>query len=249
MLWPDLSQRDRQPELMDQPGLDPHEHRSALAALARVNRLSRTAETIWPSIRRFARSRSEPDRPVHILDVACGGGDVALSLHHLARRASVPVTITGVDLSETALAIASENARRENASITYRRMDVLRDPFPTDCDVVTCSLFLHHLEEDEAIALFRRAASTARMILASDLDRGRPAYLVTWFGTRMLSRSRMVHVDGPLSVRAAFTPDEMIALAERAGLRDIHVRPTWPWRWLLRWQHPDFSFRDLRDDG
>ena len=39
-----LDRRDRVPELMDGPGLDPAEHRAALAALARINRLTSYSE-------------------------------------------------------------------------------------------------------------------------------------------------------------------------------------------------------------
>ena len=51
-----LDRRDRVPELMDWPGLDPAEHRAALTALARINRLSLSAEILWPPIRELSSS-------------------------------------------------------------------------------------------------------------------------------------------------------------------------------------------------
>jgi hypothetical protein len=36
-----LDNRDRQPEVMDQPGLDPREHAKALTGLRRINTISR----------------------------------------------------------------------------------------------------------------------------------------------------------------------------------------------------------------
>ena len=50
-----LARRDRQPELMDDPALDPAEHRVALAALARINRISRSAGILWPAVKELAR--------------------------------------------------------------------------------------------------------------------------------------------------------------------------------------------------
>ncbi|MBX9582367.1 MAG: hypothetical protein K2X87_18855, partial [Gemmataceae bacterium] len=84
--FPSLARRERIPERMDDPGLDPAEHRRALAALARINRWSRSAAVIWRPIRDFARSAG---RPVRVLDVATGGGDVPKALAEKARRAGL----------------------------------------------------------------------------------------------------------------------------------------------------------------
>ena len=54
-------------------------------------------------------------------------------------------------------------------------------------------------------------------------------------GSRLLTRSPIVHVDGPLSVRAAFTVAEARQLAERAGLSGATIRRHWPQRFLLSW--------------
>src|SRR5262245_61489219 len=45
-----LTQRNLQPEVMDQPGLDPVEHERALRALVRINLLSNTAGILWGPI-------------------------------------------------------------------------------------------------------------------------------------------------------------------------------------------------------
>lgn len=49
----------------------------------------------------------------------------------------------------------------------------------------------------------------------------------------VLSRSKVVHFDGPQSVRAAFTLPEIRSLATRAGLQDIELRTSWPCRFVL----------------
>ena len=45
------------------------------------------------------------------------------------------------------------------------------------------------------------------------------AILLALAGCHLLSGSRIVHIDGPISVAAAFTPGEALSLAERAGLQ------------------------------
>ncbi len=74
-----LGTRNRQPELMDQPGLDESLHGHALQSLSRINWISRTSAMIWKPIQKLA-CESAGKRSLRILDVACGGGDVAVGL-------------------------------------------------------------------------------------------------------------------------------------------------------------------------
>ena len=76
--------RCRSPELMDQPGLGFREHARALQGLRRINRLSRTASILWPQIARLARIRGDTGDPLHLLDVATGGGDTPIALKQRA---------------------------------------------------------------------------------------------------------------------------------------------------------------------
>src|SRR4051812_15913396 len=94
---PSLVRRERIPELMDDPGLDPAEHRLALAGLARINRISRSAAILRPHIRQLARAFA--GRPVRILDIATGSGDVPLSLVRWATWAGVRLEAAGCDVS------------------------------------------------------------------------------------------------------------------------------------------------------
>ncbi|HEY8505927.1 MAG TPA: methyltransferase domain-containing protein [Gemmataceae bacterium] len=236
--FPDLRRRRREPEVMDHPGLDEARHRGALRGLGRINRVSGTAGSLWPHVRDLAR-RLRPPRPLRLLDVACGGGDVALGLWRRAERAGVPVEVAGCDLSPAALRFAREWAAAAGASASFFPLDVCRDPLPAGYDVLTCSLFLHHLGEEEAVALLRgMRESGAALVLVSDLRRGRLGYVLAWLGARLLSRSDVVHTDATLSVRAAFTPAEARELAGRAGLSGATLRPAWPQRFLLKWERP-----------
>jgi hypothetical protein len=102
-----------------------------------------------------------------------------------------------------------------------------------------CTLFLHHLVQEDAEQLLRRMAKAARRcVLVDDLVRGRTGYFLAWAGARLLTSSRIVHVDGPLSVRSAFTLPEVRALAEKAGLHGARFRRHWPQRFLLSWRKP-----------
>lgn len=226
-----LSHRAVVPELMDDPGLDPAEHHRALNGLARINRWSRSTTILWPVLREVANRIS--GRPVRALDVATGAGDVPVGLWKRAKAAGVSVEIEACDVSPTALSHALVSAG--GAAVRFFRHDVLADPLPGGFDLVTCSLFLHHLSEPDAVTVLRRMKEAGTAVAVNDLSRSRSGYLLVWAACRLLTRSPVVHFDGPVSVRAAFTPREALALAERAGLSGSQVEPRWPCRLLLTW--------------
>ncbi len=231
---PALAQRDRQPELMDQPGLDKQEHAYALRGLRRVNWISGSAAIFWPTIRRLAETE---DRTIRVLDIATGGGDVALEIYRRAKKSKLPIEVAGCDISETSIALSIERAEQFGADIRYFQADALGDSLPDEFDVVMNSLFMHHLDEDDAETLLRRmAAATRKLVLVNDLIRSPAGYLLAYFGTRLLTRSYIVHTDGPLSVKAAFTTDEILALASDAGLKNVKLTRHWPYRFLLQWE-------------
>jgi SAM-dependent methyltransferase len=231
-----LRHRVRLPELMDQPGLDRHAHVHALHSLERINRWSRSSRILWPAIRALARE--QPNRPVRLLDIATGAGDVPIRLCQLARQENIALEVAACDISDEALKHARGRAAA-GASIEFFRLDVVHESLPTGYDVLVSSLFLHHLDDGDARSLFRRMGEAAgRLILVNDLRRSVVGLLMARIGTQLLSRSHVVHVDGPISVKAAFTITEAQRLAEEAGLSNATVRSRWPCRFLLQWRRP-----------
>jgi 2-polyprenyl-3-methyl-5-hydroxy-6-metoxy-1,4-benzoquinol methylase len=230
-----LALRDMQPEIMDQPGLETAEHQNALRGLARINGICGSAGALWRPIRRLAEAKRV--RPLRVLDVGTGGGDVLIRLQRRARRAGLSITFAGADVSLTAIEYARQNAQHADEAIDFFQLDALRCPLPDNYDVIMCSLFLHHLAADQAVDLLRRMGQAANsMVLVNDLVRSRLGYLLAWLGTRVLTTSPLVRFDGPLSVRAAFTMAEARQLAQQAGLRDATISRRWPFRFLLEWR-------------
>ena len=229
-----LSKRCRRAELMDQPGLDAAEHAHALRGLARINRLSRSDAILWPAIERLART--DRSSPIRVLDVASGGGDVPIALANRARAAGLHVEVEGCDISPEAVRYARRQAEQNGLALRFFNLDILNEPIPAGYDVVTCSLFLHHLAEADARAFLRNAAgATSRLLLVNDLVRGPVGYLLAWFACRLLTRSPVVHYDGPVSVAGAFTLAEVRELAAGAGLEGVKLARHWPRRFLLSW--------------
>ena len=236
-------------ELMDDPALPAAEHHAALRALARINLVSGTAAQLARRVAAIAKQHQprsgQQHQPLEIVDLACGGGDVTVAVARRLASLGVAARVTGVDMSERALAAARRAAHAAGADrplgLEFVQRNLAEEGCPP-CDVAISSLFLHHLDDPAAGKLLASAASAARIgLVISDLVRSRLGLALAVLGTRFLARSRVARIDGPLSVRAARTPEEYRTLYEQAGLPQPAIRPSWPARVVISWMHPPSS--------
>lgn len=237
MPFPNLRHRRLEPEVMDNPSLEVHRHVRALKGLERLNRWSCSVGVVWPSIRTLAREAGL--QRLRVLDIATGGGDVPIGLWRRARREGLRLEIDACDQSLSAVEYARKRRSHAGANIRFFQKDALSGAIPPGYDVIVSSLFLHHLNEEDSLLLLRRTAQAAkRMVLVNDLIRHPAGLVLATIGSRLLSRSDVVHADAPQSVRAAYTISEIRSLARRAGLDDATITWHWPYRFLLAWKQP-----------
>jgi len=242
-----LDRRDLQPEIMDGPDVELGRHKLALAGLARVNNISRVAAGLWRPIRDLAQRLQMHE--LSVLDVASGGGDIGLALFSHAQRDGVRLHLTGYDYSHTAVEQARRRAKRQNANAEFQVRDVLTTPFERQFDVVLCTLFLHHLDEARAVLLLNGMKQSARRLLAvNDLERSRLGYVAAKLVCPIISRSDIVHLDGPQSVAAAFRISEAQALTQLAGLDGARWRRVWPFRFLVTWEPGNLAPGNLANE-
>ena len=224
---------------MDDPALLAQEHDRALAGLARLNSLARSAAILWPAVRAELQRAAAAGRSARVLDVATGSGDIPLTLGRWARREGLRAEWIGVDASAHALARAAERAAQEGISLELHQADATH-ALPASADLVISSLFLHHLSQPQAVNAIRAMSGAARSALVvSDLRRSAPGLALAWTASRMFSRSPVVHFDAVVSVRGAFNERELADLAQAAGLRGALVRRAWPQRMVLQWSPRD----------
>jgi ubiquinone/menaquinone biosynthesis C-methylase UbiE len=209
----DFSTRAEEDELMDDLSRPEPEFTAAYHELEIINRRLggiRAIERFLPAVRNAL-----------ILDVAAGACDVSEAL---SRRR--PCRIVVLDRN-------SRGLKRAVRSMPVAA-DALEPPFrDSTFDVVMASLFLHHLSNDDCIRVLRHMwRMTRRCLLVNDLHRHRLAYASIRLLTVLFSNSAMVRHDGPLSVRRAFRPHELLELALRAGI-PAHVERSFPYRLVL----------------
>jgi len=236
-----LQVRHREPEIMDQPDLDRDRLDYALGGLSRLNRWSGSAAKLWPVLRDLAMQSQRADSPtcpkpvtLRILDLATGAGDNPIRLALKARKENLSMYFAGCDVNPRSIEFASRRAQEAGADVDWLVRDVLTDELPSGYDVVMCSLFMHHLNNDQAVCLLGRMWQAAsRAVVVCDLVRSRFGLWLATAASRILTRSDVVHTDGPISVRAAYTIDEFANIVNHAGLLENRIWRRWPARFLL----------------
>lgn len=198
-------------ELMDDPACDPTRLRRTLERFTVVNRLISGWGGVYRAhIRPRARALGR-DRPLRVLDIGCGGGDVLRRVASLARADGVEVAATGIDPDERSLAVARS---RPAPGIEYRRAhsaDLVADG--RTFDVVLSNHVLHHLDGEELPALLAdSAALSSGVVLHSDIARSRTAFAAYAVGITPLAPGSLLRTDGLRSIRRSWTPDELAAL-------------------------------------
>lgn len=103
------------------------------------------------------------------LDVGCGGGDVTLDL---ARRVAPSGQVLGVDLDETKLHLARQEAEAAGVpNAAYRLLDVRTDDAGEAFDVVYARFLLSHLADPaRAIGAFGRHLRPGGLVVVEDVD-------------------------------------------------------------------------------
>jgi 2-polyprenyl-3-methyl-5-hydroxy-6-metoxy-1,4-benzoquinol methylase len=217
---------------MDDPGLDAVRHAHALQGLARLNAASFGAKYLWDEIVKVAKT-SSTDK-LRLLEIASGGGDILLELIKRSEQAGLKLEITGSDFSPMAVAVAQQKFSSINSKVNFIAIDALNDQFPSNFDIVSTSLFTHHLDSSQVALLLRKMYDAAtRCVVISDLERSRLNWALVWIATRVLTRSDVVHYDGPVSVRASYTAEEFLQLATAAGLENASVKRVFPCRFMF----------------
>jgi SAM-dependent methyltransferase len=218
---------------MDRSDNAPSDLESALDDIRLVNRFLRGSGILVSAVRPFLRSLSEGET-LRVLDVGTGGADLPLDLVTEARRLRRRIRIVAVDRDLATLAYARRKTA-DNPEIEVLPADAFELPFPpASFDLVTASLFLHHFSEDDAARLlsgFRRLAR--RAVLINDLERHLVAWALIGLAGRITRRHPMFVHDAALSVLRGFTPEELRAIAARAGAAGASVRKHVPYRLLL----------------
>ena len=215
--------RSVQEELLDGDLPDAAELGENFRDIQRVNQLLGGTATVLRHLPGLLTAVPS-DRPTTILDLATGSGDIPLAISRWAKRRKHRVAIVASDYSDAILALARKQVVGR-PDISLAEYDARAVPLPdASFDIVLCSLSLHHFTPDDAVRVLREMDRVARRgFILNDLRRGRPGYVAAWIAARLTTRNRLTRNDAPLSVRRAYTVDELAALLRRAGVEGAKI--------------------------
>ncbi len=229
-----LSRRIIVNEEMDDLSLPQKELIDILASLNRLNFISGTAFFLARAIKKIIPPKQNS---LTLLDIGCGSGEVLCKVTNSLQQLDLIVKSIGTDINSSSIKEANKNAKSANITAQFLVADVSTALKNLTYDIVSSSLFLHHLSEKKIIEVFSIIKERAQIgLVMSDLERSKIGYLMTFAATRLLSRSRIVHDDGLKSVQAAFTRSELLKLSKKAGLDNFLINPIYPCNLLLSWQ-------------
>lgn len=235
-----MSARSAELELIDQEAVQGEPLRRMLHELAVINRfLGGTACTLRALGEHLPRGQDWT-----FLDVATGGADLPRACRRWSCRRGGRALVVGSDRSLGTLHQARRRGARRpgpepepepGPDVALVAADAFRLPFADrSFDVVHCALFLHHVPDPDIPALVGELLRVARFgVLINDLHRHPLARASIALLTRILSRSRHIRHDAPLSVARAFTRVELLRIAALAGRDRAEVRWHWAFRWTL----------------
>jgi trans-aconitate methyltransferase len=172
-------------------------------------------------VRHFLRRWIKPGDHLRIADLATGSGDIPRVVVDYARSIGAAITVHAVDQQSSTLEIA-RRLSADYPEISFVESNILEWQPPQPCDIVLCSLALHHFSEEDAIRLLRRARQLSRKyVLVSDLRRGYLAKIGVYLLTALIFREPMTRYDAKVSAERAFSFREMRDLAGQADWTDF----------------------------
>lgn len=172
----DFSIRSVEKERMDDPHCDPQKLVRTVRQFRLINRLVARYRTI---LNRWILQdmRGAPEQAYRLVDLGAGGCDIPQWLLTQARRDQLTLDVEGWD-NDPRITAYAQTTHDSTAALTIRTADALRTPIAQPVDYLFGNHFLHHLSDDDIVALIRRwAPHVRRYMIFSDLRRGLAPYM------------------------------------------------------------------------
>jgi ubiquinone/menaquinone biosynthesis C-methylase UbiE len=227
-----FKQRSHRLEYIDTGNYTAEEYEDCIGELQLVNRWMGDAHSLRTTL--FREVEAQSLRSFSVLDVGAGSGELLRVAATWARETKRQFRGVGLELNErSAESINQESERFEE--ISGVRGDALRLPFAdSQFYYVICSLFTHHFLDERVIEILGEMSRVARRrIFVIDMHRHPIAYLLYTTLGKLVLHNRLLRHDGALSILRSFKSDELLELAQRAGLRDVLIERRFPYRLVL----------------
>lgn len=224
--------RSLQPERIDTGDYTTAEYNLFLKEISLVNRLVGDNRALKKTL--LSEITNENLKEFSVLDVGAGSGELLRLVAKFADETGRRANLIGLELNERSIDAMREESK-EFPAILPIRGDALRLPFPdSSFDYAICSLFTHHFNDADLVKILKEFSRVSRRAFyVIDLHRHPMAYVAYKIFCIAFRISPLVRHDGSLSILKSFKPNEMLNLAEKAGIEDAKVARVFPFRLVL----------------
>lgn len=228
----DTKFRSEAPELMDDFEMEGEILRDALDKIASINQLLGGNKVTINGIKTLIKSKPK-DQIIRIIDIGCGNGDMLRALANFGQKNGLNFLLKGIDANQFTINHA-QSLSLNYPNISYECKDIFDDSNkPEECDIMICTLTLHHFKNEEIIYLLENFKKSAKLgIVVNDLQRSALAYrlfqaLCFVFGLNSMSRE-----DGLVSILRGFKREDLIEYSKALNLKHSSIK----WKWAFRYQ-------------
>lgn len=224
--------RTDEPEIMDDFSLEGEELRDALNKIAKINQLLGGNKLTLNGLKTFL-SENHKNHLFTIIDVGCGNGDMLRTIADYGIKNGYNFNLIGIDANAFTVNHAITLSTKYQ-NISYLCEDIFTiDVSKINCDVVLCTLTLHHFKDDEIIQILNIFKKTANLgMVINDLQRSAVAYRLFQLLCVTFRLNNMSREDGLISILRGFKKKELIAFSEKLNFKKYTVQ----WKWAFRFQ-------------
>jgi SAM-dependent methyltransferase len=166
-------------------------------------------------------------RPIEIVDVGSGYGDLLREIAKWAQRRRVDVSLTGVDRNPWARRAALE-ATPSELDIEWVTADAFSHTPSRDIDIVVSSCFTHHLSDARVVGFLQWMEANADLgWFVNDLHRHPLPYHVFEWVSEFARFHHFVRHDGPVSIARAFVAADWHRMLSAAGIAKTEADVQW----------------------
>jgi len=227
----DFSIRSDVKEHLDDPNLDKESFRKAYVDINRCNVLLGGDAITLNAIKDLIGKH--PKKSYTIYDMGCGDGHILRKISETFINQGVEMNLVGIDLSEDIIEIAKEASKRYK-NITFIKGDILELDSAQGCDILLCTLTMHHFSEKDILRFAKTFSQLASLgVIVNDLQRSRLSYILFKFFSLFFMRSQMAKEDGLTSIRRGFRKLELNGIAVK--LKGLQHRIQWKWAFRYVW--------------
>ncbi|MCW9036898.1 MULTISPECIES: methyltransferase domain-containing protein [Altibacter] len=224
--------RSTEPEIMDSFELQGEEMKLLLTDLKIINSYLGGTSVTLDGLKVLLRSHTK-DGPITIVDMGCGDGEILRKCADLAEANGYHFQLIGVDANHHIL----EEAKIRSSgypSITFRELDVFSEAMQEiDCDIVLCTLFLHHFGRNDILKLLSICLHNAKVgVIINDLHRSRWAFWLFGIFSKIFINTRTAQHDGLVSIARGFKRSDIKNMQKHFPNTEQRLR----WKWAFRYQ-------------